>query len=180
MYVNAAATTLIGRSASELLDQPLDVLVARAPTRSISRVSSTGRAGVGRSACRFPPRRRHGLEIKGARCATIASLYLLELRDVSELQALADAVRRHEIRHLALARLTSDVVYYLRVEPDCRMVIEWSAGSFANLIGYSPAEIEAWVAGRRWSSRLTSGWCSGGLTPARRRGGQRRVPRPHP
>ncbi len=146
VYVNAAATTLIGRSASELLDQPLDVLVAaRTDALDFARLvdGARGRREIGLSLRLAGGAEGICLEIKGAPLRDDRSLYLLELRDVSELQALADAVRRHEIRHLALARLTSDVVYYLRVEPDCRMVIEWSAGTFANLIGYSPAEIEA-------------------------------------
>jgi diguanylate cyclase (GGDEF)-like protein/PAS domain S-box-containing protein len=146
VYVNAAAAALIGRAAGELLDQPLDVLVAaRTDALDFARLVDAARwrreiglslrlAGAAEGIC---------LEIKGSPLRDDRSLYLLELRDVSELQALADAVRLHEIRHLALARLTSDVVYYLRVEPDCRMVIEWSAGTFARLIGYSPAEIEA-------------------------------------
>ena len=145
VYVNAAATTLIGQSAGELLDQPLDVLVAaRTDALDFARLvdAARGRREIGLS-LRLAGGEGICLEIKGSPLRDDRSLYLLELRDVSELQALADAVRRHEIRHLALARLTSDVVYYLRVEPDCRMVIEWSAGTFAHLIGYSPAEIEA-------------------------------------
>jgi diguanylate cyclase (GGDEF)-like protein/PAS domain S-box-containing protein len=146
VYVNAAAAALIGRSAGELLDQPLDVLVAaRTDALDFARLVDAARwrreiglslrlAGGAEGIC---------LEIKGSPLRDDRSLYLLELRDVSELEALANAVRLHEIRHLALARLTSDVVYYLRVEPDCRMVIEWSAGTFAQLIGYSPAEVEA-------------------------------------
>ncbi|HEX6113625.1 MAG TPA: PAS domain-containing protein, partial [Geminicoccaceae bacterium] len=146
VYVNAAAAALIGRSADELLDQPLDVLgAARTDALDFARLLEAARrrreiglslrlAGGAEGVC---------LEIKGSPLGDDRSLYLLELRDVSELQALADAVRRHEIRHLALARLTSDIVYYLRVEPDCRLTLEWSAGTFGHLIGYSPAEIEA-------------------------------------
>jgi diguanylate cyclase (GGDEF)-like protein/PAS domain S-box-containing protein len=146
VYVNAAAAALIGRAAGELLDQPLDVLVAaRTDALDFARLVDAARwrreiglslrlAGGAEGIC---------LEVKGSPLRDDRALYLLELRDMSELQALADAVRLHEIRHLALARLTSDVVYYLRVEPDCRMVIEWAAGTFAQLIGYSPAEIEA-------------------------------------
>jgi PAS domain S-box-containing protein len=146
VYLNAAAAALVGRSAGELLDQPLDVLVAaRTDALDFARLveAARGRREIGLSLRLAGGADGICLEIKGSPLRDDRSLYLLELRDVSELQALADAVRRHEIRHLALARLTSDVVYYLRVEPDCRMVIEWSAGTFAHLIGYSPAEIEA-------------------------------------
>ena len=146
VYANAAAAALLGRSAGELLDQPLDALVAaRTDALDFARLVDAAR---GRREIALSLRLAGGaegvvLEIKGSPLRDDRALYLLELRDVSELQALADAVRRHEIRHLALARLTSDIVYYLRIEPDCRMVIEWSAGAFADLIGYSPAEIEA-------------------------------------
>jgi PAS domain S-box-containing protein len=146
VYLNAAAAALVGRSPGELLDHPLDVLVAaRTDALDFARLvdAARGRREIGLSLRLAGGADGICLEIKGSPLRDDRSLYLLELRDVSELQALADAVRRHEIRHLALARLTSDVVYYLRVEPDCRMVIEWSAGTFAHLIGYSPAEIEA-------------------------------------
>jgi diguanylate cyclase (GGDEF)-like protein/PAS domain S-box-containing protein len=146
VYVNAAAAALLGRSAGELVDQPLDALVAaRTDALDFARLVDAAR---GRREIALSLRLAGGaegvlLEIKGSPLRDDRALYLIELRDVSELQTLADAVRRHEIKHLALARLTSDVVYYLRIEPDCRMVIEWSAGAFADLIGYTPAEIEA-------------------------------------
>jgi diguanylate cyclase (GGDEF)-like protein/PAS domain S-box-containing protein len=146
VYVNDAAAALVGRSAGDLVDQPLSVLGAAAPDPlGLARLSDAAHrrqeielslrlAGASDEVC---------LEVKGSPLRDDGSLYLLELRDIGELRALADAVRRHEIRHQALARLTSDLVYYLRVEPDCRLVVEWSAGSFGDLIGYSPGEIEA-------------------------------------
>ena len=104
MYGDAAATTLIGRSASELLDQPLDVLVAaRTDALHFARLvaAARGRREIGLSLRLAGGAEGLCLEIKGAPLRDDRSLYLLELRDVSELQALADAVRRHEIRHHA-------------------------------------------------------------------------------
>ncbi|HSA81967.1 MAG TPA: PAS domain-containing protein [Geminicoccaceae bacterium] len=34
-------------------------------------------------------------------------------------------------------------MYHLRVDPDCRLVLDWTAGAFERLTGYSAAEIEA-------------------------------------
>src|SRR5688572_2071865 len=92
VYVNAAAAALIGRSAGELLDQPLDVLVAaRTDALDFARLVDAARwrreiglslrlAGGAEGIC---------LEIKGSPLREDRSLYLLELRDLSELEALA-------------------------------------------------------------------------------------------
>ena len=146
VYVNDAAAALIGQSASELLHQPLDVLSAE-PTDGLG-FRAPGRGGALAAGDRPVAAPRGGppgicLEIKGPPLRDDRALYLLELRDVERAAGAGRRGATHEIRHLALARLTSDVVYYLRVEPDCRLVIEWSAGTFAQLIGYSPDEIEA-------------------------------------
>ena len=75
--------------------------------------------------------------------------YMIHLRDVTTQRTVVATAQRLERRFDALANLTSDGVYHLRVDPDCRLILDWTAGAFERLTGYNVAELEAlggWLA----------------------------------
>ncbi len=123
----------------------------------------------------------HGRPLPGA-----GGRYLVQLRDVTAQRFAATAAQQLERRFEALAELTSDGVYHLRIEADCRLVLDWTAGAFARLTGYSAAEIEAaggWSAlveptdlriVQRRAQRLLAGEQASAEYRIRRRDGSRR------
>jgi hypothetical protein len=78
--------------------------------------------------------RRLWAELEGRPLEGVDRSYMLRLRDVAWRTVVAKA-RRLERRFNALAQLTSDGVYHLRVDPDCRLVLNWMAGAFERLTG---------------------------------------------
>jgi PAS domain S-box-containing protein len=58
-------------------------------------------------------------------------------------QALEEKLRESEARYRIISELTSDVAYSFRVEPDGRLVHEWSTDAIVRATGYTIAEIEA-------------------------------------
>jgi len=82
-------------------------------------------------------------QIQGRPLAGEPRRYMILLRDVTTQRTVVATAQRLERRFDALANLTSDGVYHLRVDPDCRLSLDWTAGAFERLTGYNVAEIEA-------------------------------------
>ncbi len=146
-YANSGFTRLIGRPTEALLGQTVHVL-ASAITElqefarlidAIERQRALDLAlqiiGAGG--------RRIWIEVEGRPLVGDHRPYLLHLRDVTAKRGVVAAAQRFERRFDALANLTSDGVYHLRTEPDCRLVLDWTAGAFERLTGYGAAEVEA-------------------------------------
>ncbi len=146
-YANPAAIRLIGRAADAIIGQSVHVLASAitAPLdfarlidaverhRPIElRLQIAGAAG-----------RQLWTEVEGRPLAGTDRFYTIRLRDVTAQRTVVANARRLERRFEALTNLTSDGVYHLRVEPDCRLVLDWIAGAFERLTGYGVAEIEA-------------------------------------
>ena len=146
-YVNPALVRLLGRSEGALIGQPVQALAAPASeplelARLIDAVAQhrpvdlamqiAGAGGQGVSA-----------ELRGRPLAGAGRRYLVDLRDVTAQRAALASAQRLEQRFDALTRLSSDSVYQLRVEADCRLALDWTAGAFERLIGYGAPEIEA-------------------------------------
>ena len=145
-YANPAVVRLLGCGERALVGRSVDTLVAadtepldlarlihavshHRPIDLTMRVASAGGEAVWTVV--------QGRPLSGDR------LYLVHLHDVTRYRTLVTMAQRLERRFDALAQLTSDSVYQLRIEPDCRLALDWTAGAFERLIGYSPSEIEA-------------------------------------
>ncbi len=146
-YANPAFIRLIGRATDALIGQSVQVLASAVtnPLELARLIDAVERpravdlllqiAGAGG--------RRLWTEIQGRPLSGAERRYLIRLHDVTAQRAVVATARRLERRFDALAHLTSDGVYHLRVEPDCRLVLDWTAGAFERLTGYRVAEIEA-------------------------------------
>jgi diguanylate cyclase (GGDEF)-like protein/PAS domain S-box-containing protein len=146
VYANPALARLLGRDERALLGQSVHVLatpdtepleLARlidgvAQRRAVDLVMQV--AGAGGVAA--------WSEVRGRPLAGVGP-YVVHLHDVTPQRAAVAKAQRLERRFDALARLTSDSVYQLRVETDCRLTLDWTAGAFARLVGYSAPEVEA-------------------------------------
>jgi PAS domain S-box-containing protein len=64
-------------------------------------------------------------------------------REFKEHKRTTAELRENEARSRALSDLTTDYVYSARVFPDGKMKLEWASEAFAEICGYSPAELEA-------------------------------------
>ena len=154
-YANAAFASLIGRAPAEIVGQSLEILGLATidPLEFTRLIDAIDQRRVSDLAFRITAAGDRSLwtEVKGRPLTDEDGSYLIYLRDVTSQQTLAQAAQRSEQRSDALGRLTSDGVYRLRVDPDCRLVLDWAAGAFARLTGYSVTEIEA-LGG--WSSLI--------------------------
>ena len=145
-YANPAVVRLLGCGERTLVGRSVDTLVAadteprelarlihavtqQRPIDLTMQVASAGGEAVWAMV--------QGRPLGGGR------LYLVHLHDVTTYRTLVAMAQRLERRFDALAQLTSDSVYQLRVEADCRLALDWTAGAFERLIGYSRPEIEA-------------------------------------
>ncbi len=63
--------------------------------------------------------------------------------DITERKRAQEALAESEARYRAVSELTSDYAYAFRVEPDGSVVVEWVAGAFARITGFTPEEVEA-------------------------------------
>ncbi len=146
-YANPSFARLIGRAADAVVGQSMHVLASAVTeplelARLIDAIERqraidltlqvAGAAG-----------RRLWTELEGRPLAGTGRPYMVRLRDVTAQRAVVTTARRLERRFDALANLTSDGVYHLRVDPDCRLVLDWMAGAFERLTGYGVAELEA-------------------------------------
>ncbi|MGH6944847.1 MAG: PAS domain S-box protein, partial [Geminicoccaceae bacterium] len=145
VYANPALAALLGRPEGEILDQPFGLLRAAArDVAEFARLCGAVRRGqpielkmrIAQGA------RNHWVEIRGHPLQGERQPYLVRLRDLSRQRALTASARLLQQRFEALSALTSDGIYFLRVGPDCRLALEWSAGAFERLTGYTAAEIE--------------------------------------
>jgi diguanylate cyclase (GGDEF)-like protein/PAS domain S-box-containing protein len=146
VYANSAFCRLIDRAADAVVGQSVQVLASAVIGRpDLARLAD---AAERQRAIRLVMRitgaggRRLWIEIEGVPLAGANQPYVLRLHDVTAQRGVMAAARRLEQRFDALARLTSDGVYHLRVDPDCRLVLDWMAGAFQRLTGYGVAEIE--------------------------------------
>jgi PAS domain S-box-containing protein len=145
VYANAALGRLLGRAGPALYGRSLDLL----------RADATDEAGLARLRDAVRHRqpvqmkllvggssRTAWVEIKGRPLRGDGNPYLLLFRDVTRQAAMADALKLLNQRFDALTALTSEAVFYFRLGPDCRLVLEWCAGAFERMIGYKASEIE--------------------------------------
>ena len=146
-YANSSFARLVGRAAEALVGQSVQVLASAVTDpqefarlidaierqRAIDLVLQVTGAGA----------RRIWVEAEGRPLAGEHRPYLLHLRDVTAQRGVVATAQRLERRFDALAKLTSDGVYHLRTEPDCRLVLDWTAGAFERLTGYGAPEVEA-------------------------------------
>jgi PAS domain S-box-containing protein len=140
------AIRLIGRTADAVIGQSVHVLASavNAPhqfARLIEAVEWQRAIGLV-SQISGADGRRLWAEVEGRPLNGADRSYMLRLRDVTAWRTVVANARRLERRFNALARLTSDGVYHLRVDPDCRLVLNWMAGAFERLTGYGVVEIE--------------------------------------
>jgi PAS domain S-box-containing protein len=146
-YVNPAAARLIGRAAEALIGQSFQVLASAitAPVELARLVDAIDGQRAIELALQIvgASGRRLWTEVEGRPLAGSDRTYAIRLRDITAQRTVVANARRLERRFDALARLTSDGVYHLRVDPDCRLVLDWMAGAFERLTGYGVAEIEA-------------------------------------
>ncbi len=147
VYVNAALARLVGRTSGELRGQTLHVLAGADtdPLEFARLIHAVDRGEPAELTLRLAGTagRPVWVEARGRPLGDKLPFYLLQLHDVTRRRRLLANSQRLEQRFAALSRLTSDCVYYLRVEPDCRLVLEWAAGAFSRLTGYSPADLKA-------------------------------------
>ena len=146
-YANSSFARLVGRATEALVGQSVQVLASAVTDqqefarlidaierqRAIDLVLQVTGAGA----------RRIWVEAEGRPLAGEHRPYLLHLRDVTAQRSVVATAQRLEHRFDALAKLTSDGVYHLRTEPDCRLVLDWTAGAFERLTGYGAPEVEA-------------------------------------
>ena len=64
-------------------------------------------------------------------------------RDITERRRVQEALAESEARYRAVSELTSDYAYSFRVEPDVGVAVEWVAGAFARITGFTPEEVAA-------------------------------------
>jgi PAS domain S-box-containing protein len=77
------------------------------------------------------------------RASLTSSATMNEPDNITEHQRLLDALRESEQRHRAIAELTADYAYGARVEPDGRVLLEWTTEGFEQVTGYTVAEWQA-------------------------------------
>ena len=187
---NRACARLLGRTAGSLVGQPVGALAANA-TEPLAVARLTDAIAAHRAidlplALAAADGRPIWIEARGRPLPEQNGLYLVHLRDATAQRAAATSAQQLELRFKALAQLSSESVYHLRVEADCRLVLGWTAGAFERVTGYAAAEIEAsggWSAlveptdlriVQRRAQRLLAGEQASAEYRIRRRDGSRR------
>ena len=147
VYANPGFARLIGRAADAVVGQTVHVLASAVtePLDLARMIDAIERQRVIDLALQITGAggRRLWIEVEGRPLVGDGRPYLLHLRDVTAQRAATATAQRLERRFDALANLTSDGVYHLRIEPDCRLVLDWTAGAFERLTGYGAADLEA-------------------------------------
>jgi len=64
-------------------------------------------------------------------------------REVTERRRVEQSLRQSEARYRAVSELTSDYTYSFRINEDGAVIVDWVAGAFARITGYTPEEVEA-------------------------------------
>jgi len=68
--------------------------------------------------------------------------FSVAMRDVTERRRVEEALVRSEARYRAVSELTSDYAYAFRVDPTGAVTVEWIAGAFTRITGYTTEEVE--------------------------------------
>jgi diguanylate cyclase (GGDEF)-like protein/PAS domain S-box-containing protein len=144
---NSGFARLIGRTADTIIGQSLNTLASAVsePLELVRLIDAIERhRGIDLTLqIAAANGRKMWTQVQGRPLSGEYRRYMIYLRDVATPRAAVATARWVERRFDALANLTSDSVYHLRVDPDCRLVLDWTAGAFERLTGYSAAEIEA-------------------------------------
>jgi PAS domain S-box-containing protein len=147
VYANSGFTRLIGRSADAVVGHSLRALASAVaePLELARLIDAIERHSGIDLTLRVAAAGDRNLwtEVQGRPLAGANRPYMVYLRDVTAQRSVDATTRLIERRFDALANLTLDSVYHLRVDPDCRLVLDWTAGAFERLTGYSAAEIGA-------------------------------------
>jgi len=145
-YANAALLRLTGLGAADVVGGSLRILrAAQTDPFDLARIA---RAASRRTALelRLTVKGAGGavpVEATGRPLAGDDASYLVRLRDLSGEHAIARTLAQSAQRLQLFGELSTDCLYYLRVGPDCRLELEWTAGAFERLIGYRAEEIAA-------------------------------------
>ena len=147
VYANASFARLIGRNPGAMLGQSLRALASTIPdplelARLIDAVERRRAIDLSLQIAAAGGRTLWA-QVQGRPMLGEHRPYLVHLRDVTAQRTVVQSAQRLERRFDALTSLSSDAIYHLRVDADCRLTLDWTAGAFERLIGYSAAEVEA-------------------------------------
>jgi PAS domain S-box-containing protein len=67
-------------------------------------------------------------------------------RDITERKRFEEALQQSEERYRAISETMSDYVYAFHIEPDRKLVLEWIAGAYEQITGYTVKEVFGGVA----------------------------------
>ena len=147
VYANPSFARLIGRKSEAMLGQSLRALASTItdPLELARLIDAIERRRAIELSLQIAAAGGRTLwtQVQGRPIMGEGRPYLLYLRDVTAQRTVVQTAQRLERRFDALATLSSDAIYHLRVDPDCRLTLDWTAGAFERLTGYNAAEIEA-------------------------------------